>query len=133
MKTSWSVDYLLTRYTPREFHEWKRTKQMEFEVKTGVPWSYSTGGASRITFRPVLKMRDVEADSNGEEQFIEAIRKTAVVMGLTSFLSISTYTGWSLLRVMSVAKSLVLKERVSLDVNRLGEPVYVKLRRSEVR
>lgn len=130
MKTTWKFETVQAGRSGREEHEWLRAKQLDFEQKTGVAWSYESAHGMYI-FNACMRAVDAQhADGDAADRII-AWMNTNGCWGLkyVQLLDISEGTGLPLTVVCGTCWALVKNQQLKVTVDRMGKPTAVALSR----
>ncbi len=120
-------------------HEWPDNKDTEFykdkildfERKTGVPWS-CFHGHGKMVFLPFMhrELPEIKVEENSLEliTIIKYWKQLKSELGYVSFLDISTASHMSLHQIMGIIKYLMKTGKAHVTVNRMGKGTYFKLK-----
>ena len=120
-------------------HEWPdnkdtefyKDKLLDFERKTGVPWSYFHGHG-KMVFLPFMHQElpaiKVEEDSPELKIIVQHWKQLKSELGYVSFLDVADVSHMPLRQIMGMVKYLVQARKAHLTVNRMGKATYFKMK-----
>jgi len=109
-------------------HQWRRAKQLEFEVKTGVPWTVDVAHG-KVRFAPTFRAREAGYNHNSDDQdAVMHILHGECWPYQVLFMGLAEALGWSLSKLFDTLNTLrdPIAPRVTFNVNRNGDAVTVR-------
>ena len=131
MKTSWSLDYLNSKYSPQDLAVWRNNKRKKLQSEHHVFFSsYHSHGSLRIVPYLDFKMTGMILDgydSQYEKELMEEISSWVPddQWGIT-FARLHMITGYDLIDIMRVSKFLIKVQGYLIVTDRNGKCIGIK-------
>lgn len=105
---------------------WRRAKQVEFEARTSVKWSYDTA-YGKLQFTPAFRARETGYNDYGPDQeAVIAVLSEEKWPGHVPFLRLAETLSWTLVNLFATLNSLRCRQKVTFAINRMGEATAVR-------
>lgn len=129
MKHTWTIAYLEKRFSSnwRQIREWQAQKAKELEAYFMVPFSYAHY-SGKIVFLPYMEPKThlpLTIRPELEDHILDILKTKNVC----HFVYLREQTGINYLTMFCLVKTLLDKKLVWLDVNRMGKPCFIRLRK----